>query len=175
MAKPRDVGSNPSGQHIPSKNMNIQTATGAAYALISEHEGTFLKCYLCPAGVPTIGTGHTGPDVKIGMTITLAQAEAFLHEDVKEAEASIRSLVKVPLNQNQFDALVSFVFNLGETALKSSTLLRYLNARNYKAAAQEFGKWVYAKDKSGKLVTLPGLVKRRKQEADLFASPVGIS
>lgn len=155
--------------------MNIQTATGAAYALIREHEGLRLDCYLCPAGVPTIGYGHTGPGVAMGSRIDLARAEQLLIGDIHEAEESIRKLVKVPLNENQFNALVSFVFNLGETALRSSTLLRYINARNYKAAALEFGKWVYAKDKSGKLVTLPGLVRRRKQEADLFASPVGIS
>lgn len=155
--------------------MNIQTASGAAYALIREHEGLRLDCYLCPAGVPTIGYGHTGSGVAMGNRIDLAKAEQLLIGDIHEAEESIRKLVKVPLNQNQFNALVSFVFNLGETALKSSTMLRYINAGNYRSAAGEFAKWVYAKDKTGKPVKLPGLVKRRAQEAELFASPVGIS
>jgi GH24 family phage-related lysozyme (muramidase) len=87
-------------------------------------------------------------------------------EDLKVFESAVRRLVTVPLNQNQFDALVSFVFNVGEGAFKDSTLLRLLNSGNYKAASAQFGKWVYA----GKQV-LPGLVARRESEYQLFVKP----
>jgi lysozyme len=97
------------------------------------------------------------------MKIDYTKADSLLLEDLKRFESAIRQLVKVPLNQNQFDALVSFTFNVGEGAFKGSTLLKLLNAGNYNAAAAQFGKWVYA----GKKV-LPGLVARREAEYQLF-------
>ena len=133
--------------------------------LIKEAEGLRLESYLCPAGIPTIGYGHTGPDIKLGMTCTLQQAEEWLHDDYCEAVVLVRRSVGVPLSDNQLDALASFVFNLGIGRLKTSTLLKKLNSWDYKGAAAEFDKWVYGSGKK-----LPGLVKRRAAERKLFES-----
>ena len=130
--------------------------------LIKQFEGCKLKAYLCPAGVWTIGYGHTAT-AKQGMTITQAKAVELLKSDLARFEASVNAYVKVPINQNQFDALVSFSFNVGSGALKSSTLLRKLNARDYNGAAEEFKRW----NKAGGKV-LAGLVKRREAERALF-------
>lgn len=98
------------------------------------------------------------------MEITPATAEALLKSDLTDAEYAVHSNVKVPLTDNQFSALVSFVFNLGAGSLKKSTLLRLLNAGDYRGAEAEFVKWNRA---GGKV--LPGLTKRREAEANLFA------
>lgn len=133
--------------------------------LIKRWEGCRTNAYRCPAGVWTIGYGHT-KTVTPGMMISHTQADNLLLEDLKEFESAVRRLVTVPLNQNQFDALVSFTFNVGVGALQGSTLLKLLNAGNYTAAAQQFNKWVRA----GKQV-LPGLVARREDEYQLFIKP----
>lgn len=130
--------------------------------LIKGHEGLRLESYLCPAGVPTIGYGHTR-GVEMGLTCTEAQADAWLLEDLQPAERGVRELVRVPLTQGQYDALVSFVFNLGVGAFTGSRLLGLLNARDYVGAGGEFPRWVHA----GKKV-LPGLVTRRAAERDMF-------
>lgn len=144
----------------------------AALALIKEFEGLRLNAYPDPAhgwSVPTIGYGHTSaagaPIVRRGMTITATEAEDILRRDLGQFEAAVRSLVKVPLTENQFGALVSFTFNLGAGNLKSSTLLRKLNAGDYVGASDEFGRWVKAGGK-----TLSGLVRRREAERQLFSS-----
>lgn len=131
-------------------------------ALIRQFEGLRLSAYRCPAGIPTIGYGTTA-GVKMGDTITKERAEELLREDVKRFEAQVLRLVKVPLTQGQFDALVSFVYNLGAGNLSNSTLLRLLNAGDYKGAAAQFDRWVYASGKK-----LSGLVKRRAAERALF-------
>lgn len=133
-----------------------------AKALIREFEGLRLEAYRCPAGVLTIGYGHTS-NVKEGMSITEAEAEQLLNTDVESAAAQVKFAVKVELNANQLDALIDFVFNLGIGNLRSSTLLKKLNTGDYSGAAEEFSKWVY----SGKTV-LPGLVRRREIEKQLF-------
>jgi lysozyme len=133
--------------------------------LIKEFEGEELTAYLCPAGVWTIGVGHTGDDVKSGLTISAAQSEALLRKDLTRFEKGVSRLVKVPLTQHQFDALVSFAFNLGLGALGRSTLLRLLNAGDYEGAADQFKRW----NKAGGRV-LAGLVRRRAAEAALFRS-----
>ena len=130
--------------------------------IIKKWEGLRLKAYLCPAGVPTIGYGHTY-NVKMGQTISVAQAELFLDHDYQDAEEQVLSLVKVPLTENQLGALTSFVFNLGVGNLRISTLLRKLNLGDYRGAAEEFNKWVFAGGKK-----LNGLVKRRAEERELF-------
>jgi lysozyme len=132
--------------------------------LIRDAEGDRLAAYYCPAGILTIGVGHTGPDVKHGMKITQAQSDALLAADLAKFEKAVARNVKVPLTQNQFDALVSFTYNLGEGNLRSSTLLKRVNAGDFTAAAAEFSKW----DKAGGRV-LAGLTKRRAAEAALFA------
>ena len=130
--------------------------------IIKKWEGLRLKAYLCPAGVPTIGYGHTY-NVKMGQTISVAQAELFLDHDYQNAEEQVLSLVKVPLTENQLGALTSFVFNLGSGNLSRSTLLKKLNLGDYRGAAEEFNKWVFAGGKK-----LNGLVKRRAEERELF-------
>lgn len=132
--------------------------------LIKKHEDLRLTSYLCPAGKWTIGYGHTR-GVTSGMSINEAEAELFLKDDVREAEDAVNRYVKVPLTQGQFDALVSFVFNLGVGNLLRSTLLRMINLRRYRRAATEFLRWVYGGGKK-----LGGLIRRRKHEKNLFES-----
>jgi len=133
----------------------------------------FLTAYLCPAGVPTIGYGHTRTVtesmVDESRTITITEAERLLIQDVSEFEDAIDSLVKAPISHNQRAALVSFAFNVGKTAFSKSTMLKKLNARDYAGAAAEFSKW----NKGGGRV-LPGLVKRRAAEMALFLKDVGM-
>jgi lysozyme len=136
--------------------------------LIKFFEGCKLTAYLCPAGIPTIGYGHTGTDVTqadVGKkTITKEQAEALLISDLPKYEKGVTNNVKSVINQNQFDALVSFVYNLGEGNFKSSTLLKKINANpNDATIRNEFNKWINSNGKP-----LSGLVIRRKQEADLY-------
>lgn len=130
--------------------------------LIKHMEGLRLQAYQCSAGVWTVGYGHTA-DVRSGDVIDEAQAVLFLLEDIAESENAVTCLVKVPLKQNQFDALVSFVFNLGIGNFAASTLLRKLNAGDYTGAADEFLRWVHA---GGNF--LPGLARRREAERSLF-------
>ncbi|MFC5358039.1 lysozyme [Azospirillum himalayense] len=137
-----------------------------ALALVRHFEGLYLSAYLCPAGVPTIGYGHTA-GVRMGQTIDGLQAEVFLRADMADAARDVDRLVKVLLTDQQRGALASFVFNLGAGALQSSTLLRLLNQGDYAGAAKEFPKWVYA-TVDGIKTQLPGLVKRRAAEAKLF-------
>ena len=137
-------------------------------SLIKSFEGLKLDSYICPAGVPTIGYGTTkinGQAVKVPSTITESQANEFLQTDVKTFEQAVNSAVTVPITQNQFDALVSFTYNLGPGNLRSSTLLKKLNAKDYAGAADEFPKW----NKSGGK-ELAGLTRRRNAERDLFLS-----
>lgn len=134
--------------------------------LIKEFEGIKTKAYKCPAGVWTIGYGHT-KGVKKGDTCTMAQAIEFLKEDLRIFECAINDLVKVELNQNQFDALVSFTFNVGVGAFQDSTMRKFLNEGHFPLAAGQFDRWVYAKS-----VKLEGLVRRRAAEKELFLSPV---
>lgn len=139
----------------------------AGLALLRKHEGLRLKAYPDPAsgGDPwTIGYGHTR-GVKRGDQITLEQAEAFLREDAAEAENAVLRLVERPLTQGQHDALISFVFNVGEGNFAKSTLLKLINAGEMSRAADEFSKWTLAAGKR-----MPGLVKRRSEERHMFLS-----
>ena len=133
--------------------------------LIKKFEGCSLKAYKCPAGIWTIGYGHTS-GVKEGQTITKKEAEAYLKQDLTTFETFVSNLVTVAINQNQFDALVSFCYNLGPGNLRSSTLLKRINAGDFNGAAEQFDRWVYAGGKK-----LPGLVKRRAAEKALFLQP----
>jgi lysozyme len=132
-------------------------------ALIKSFEGCKLQAYQDSVGVWTIGYGHTGPDVTPGKVISQGEADLFLDWDLQWVNKCIRESVKVPLNQNQWDALGSFIFNLGGTKFRKSTLLLKLNLKDYGGAADEFLKW----DKAGGNV-LPGLTRRRKAERELF-------
>ena len=130
--------------------------------LIRHFEGCCLDAYLCPAGVWTIGYGHTA-DVKEGDSIDQEAAEAFLIEDLEKFEQAVTRLVEVPLTQQQFDALVSWTFNLGAGNLAESTLLRKLNNYQYAEVPEQMMRWVRA---GGQV--LEGLVRRRAAEAALF-------
>ncbi|MDR0941664.1 MAG: lysozyme [Bacteroidales bacterium] len=135
--------------------------------LIKQFEGCELKAYICPAGVLTIGYGHTGSDVKQSMVITESQATEVLRKDVAKFETGVSTITSgTDLNQNQFDALVSFAFNSGLNALKSSTLLRKVMAKpSDKTIALEFARW----NKSGGKI-LPCLTTRRYAESKLYFS-----
>jgi GH24 family phage-related lysozyme (muramidase) len=137
--------------------------------LIKKFEGIRLTAYVCPAGVLTIGYGHTGPDVQPGMRITEEEAERLLWADTESAQQTVSSFVSVKLNQNEYDALVSFTFNVGPTAFVNSTMLRLLNhGADRKVVAGEFGRWV----KAGSDEVIPGLVRRREEEKKLFLEKV---
>lgn len=136
----------------------------SALNLIKQAEGLRNTAYKCPAGVWTIGYGHTS-GVRKGMRCTETQAEVWLMDDLRESEQAVDYLVKVPLTDNQRGALVSFVFNVGAGNFASSTLLRKLNAGDYAGAADEFAHW----NKAGGKV-LAGLTRRRAAEAELFSA-----
>lgn len=139
-------------------------------AIIKESESCHLRAYLCPAGLWTIGWGsiryEDGRRVEEGDVITQDEADRELAYDVGDSERIISRYVRVPLNQNQFDALVSFVYNIGAPNFVGSSLLRILNAGNYAFAAEQFNRWVYANRQK-----LNGLVTRRARERDLFLAP----
>ena len=139
----------------------------AGIALIKEFEGLRLEPYHCSAGVLTIGYGSTGAHVVAGKAITEAEAEALLVKDLARFEAGVSELITKPLTQGQFDALVSFSFNLGCGALEESTLRRRLNAGEDPNTVfpQELPKWVKAGGQA-----LPGLVRRREAEVKLATS-----
>jgi lysozyme len=134
--------------------------------LTKHFEGLRLKAYLDGGGVPTIGYGHTNK-VKMGDVWTAQTAEQMLRVDVADSEYAVNRLVKVEINQDQFDALVDFVFNLGEHAFETSTLLRKLNAGDVKGASAEFPRW--NKDNG---VVVKGLTARRVAEQAMFNSLV---
>lgn len=144
-------------------------------SLIKEFEGFRGKAYLCPAGVPTIGYGSTNgvtmDDVRRGRTITKAQAEKLLIEQLEEYERGVEAACKVEPNQHQFDALVSFAYNVGVSAMRGSSVIKAHNRGDFNAAARAFGLWTKARV-NGKLTELPGLVRRRAAEAALYLEPV---
>ena len=141
-------------------------------SMIERFEGCLLKSSNKLDGVWTIGYGQTGSyygkRVRRGMTTTKAEAHAWLRDhSIKTYEDAVTQAVKMPLNQNQFDALVSFTYNVGVGALKQSTALRKLNAGDYAGAADALTMWTKRKGK-----VLAGLVRRRKEERALFLTPV---
>lgn len=149
-------------------------------ALIKKYEGCRLKAYKCPAGVLTIGYGHTN-NVRLDDVLTQDEAEKLLDIDIKIKENELNKLIKVPVTQNQYDALISLLFNIGVGNFRTSTLLRLLNQKNYKGAGERFllvnnsaktkedkyrGSFVFDNRKK----VLDGLVKRRAEEKELFLS-----
>lgn len=131
------------------------TLSVAGLAGISLHEGRVLHAYKDPVGVVTICDGHT-KTAKMGQRVDHATCDRLLKEDTREAQQAVRDLVKVPLTQRQYDELVDFVFNVGVTNFRNSTLLKHINAGRCYAAGAEFPKWDKAKGR-----VLPGLTKRR--------------
>jgi lysozyme len=138
-------------------------------ALLKKFEGCKLSSYRCPANVCTIGYGHTSaagaPAVTDGMKITQAQADDILRRDLVKYETAVHNMVQQSLTQHQFDVLVDFAYNAGVGALKSSTLLKKINAGDFDAVPTELMKWT----KGGGKV-LPGLVRRRQAEAAWWTS-----
>jgi lysozyme len=147
--------------------LKLSPAGAAMIQAYEDSHGPALTAFKpTPNDVWTIGWGHT-QGVYEGMTCTAEQAQAWFLQDMAWAQAAVLGAVTVPLNQNQFDALVSFTENEGATSFEESTLLRLLNAGDYDGAAAQFGRWIHQKGR-----VLPGLVARRQQEAALFTAPI---
>lgn len=161
------------------KDVKDLDVTDKAIELIKSHEGLystsptqlkmaskghtgFIYAYKDPVNIPTIGYGHTS-GVFMNQKITMKQVNDFLNQDLNNAANGVKNLVKVEITQNMFDALVSFVFNLGVGRLQSSTLLKKLNAGKYDEAAEQILRW----NKAGGQI-LAGLTKRRQDEYNLF-------
>lgn len=141
-------------------------------ALMKQWEGLKLNAYRCPAGVLTIGYGHTGKDVVAGLKITRERAEELFESDIAKFERTLDKQINADkvqtLTQGQYDALLSFAYNVGMANLKSSTLWRKVKANpNDASIGNEFRRWVWATTSKGK-VQLPGLIKRRAKEAEVY-------
>lgn len=147
---------------IPRKTIGAGFA--AALSLVAYFEGERLAAYYDPVGIPTVCFGHTAT-AKIGQTKTREECRDLLAEDLYKSWAAVDRHAKVPLTDGQRAAFSSFVYNVGEGAFASSTLLRKLNAGDYVGACNELPRWVYAKG-----IKLPGLVKRREAERQLCLS-----
>lgn len=146
---------------IPSEN---------AFKLAQKFEGCELTCYADPTGLATIGFGNTSTVLQsdIGIkTIPMPVAVQLLCDDMKNAGQWVNELIVSQLNQNQFDSLCDFVFNLGAHHFQNSTLLQYLNTNRFEDAANEFDKWIYAGG-----VIENGLIARRAAEKELFLEAV---
>jgi len=150
-------------QKFGGTNMNISQE---GLSLIKKFEGCKLESYKCAAGVWTIGFGSTS-GVEEGMEISQERADMLLLEDVKVFEEAVNNLVEVDLEQNQFDALVAWTFNLGSTNLKNSTLLKVLNDKNYEGVPEQIKRWNKA-TVDGERQVLEGLIRRREAESLLF-------
>lgn len=147
-------------------NTPTDAALERACDIIKQFEGCKLTAYLCPAGVPTIGWGSTGPDIKLGMTWTQEQADERLERDVKRFYDGVVQLVTAKATPNQTAACTSLSYNIGLGNFRASTVLRKLNEGDIAAAADAFRMW----NKGGGKV-LPGLVARREAERTLFLTP----
>lgn len=146
------------------KNLSEQ-----GYIFLKDREMLRLEAYKDSAGIWTVGWGHTGPNIASSTKWNQQQAEDAIHNDVKWAERAVNKLVRVPLMQCQFDALVALVFNIGETAFKTSTLLERLNDRDFeRATKEEWPRWNKVHSSRNTLVVNRGLTARRAAEVQLF-------
>lgn len=147
----------------------MQTAPFSSYdpmsaaPFVAQFEGLELKAYRCPAGIWTIGYGHTGPDVHEGQVITKDEALALLGKDLTSHVLQASGYIAVDVTQNQFIALTSFIYNIGVGAFRDSTLLKLLNRGDIQGAADQFLLW----NKAGGKV-LAGLTRRREAERSMF-------
>jgi GH24 family phage-related lysozyme (muramidase) len=167
-------GSRESGEEIGDPNKDL-TTSHKGLEFITEFEGVVLDLYNDSVGHCTIGIGHlvhygpcNGTEEEFINGITLTDAYELLGTDLNSYEASVRNNVSVPLTQEQFDALVSFTYNIGINNFESSDLLILLNQGDFASIPSELNRWVKARDQSGNLLTLPGLVRRRQREGVLF-------
>lgn len=124
--------------------------SSAGLKALMDREGVRLMAYKDTKGIWTIGVGHTGPEVKQGLSWTTEQVMDALQTDVSYAESAVNSGVKVKLTQNQFDALVSFTFNVGAGAFLKSTMLKFINKNDFEGAAQQFNRWVIPPEVTGR-------------------------
>jgi lysozyme len=150
--------------------MNNPTTSAKGRAFIKGYEKLRLIAYPDPGtgGAPyTLGWGQTGPNIKKGSTCTKEEADAWFDAHVAKCEAAIAKYITVPLNQNQFDALVSWLYNCGEDIARTSTLTKKLNLGDFLGASQEFPRWNH----SGGHI-LDGLTTRREAEQMVFLTPV---
>jgi lysozyme len=136
-------------------------------ALVKDFEGCKLKAYKCPAGIWTIGYGHTGPDVKPTSKISQAQANALLSADLSKAGEAVSAACQRDPNPNQLAAMTSLAFNIGRGAFEKSTVLKAHNRGDTTSAGRAFMMWNKARV-NGKLVEMPGLVSRRARESALY-------
>ena len=143
--------------------IGLRAISPKARARLRTLEGERLTTYLCSAGKPTIGVGHTGSDVRMGMTITAEESDRLLTRDLVRFERCVGLAVKVPLTQNQFDALVIFAFNVGEEAFRKSTLLKKLNHGGYADVPAQLLRWVHVAGEPNK-----GLENRRNAEIAIW-------
>ena len=135
----------------------------AGLVLTKAFEGLRLKAYQDPAGIWTVGYGHTGRDVRPGRLVSEFEAEVLLRADLRDAIACVNRAVEVEIEQHQFDALVDFCYNTGRGNFERSSLLGKLNLEDFAGAAVQFGLWVNVDQKP-----VPGLVRRRAAEAAMF-------
>ena len=147
-----------------------------AASLVKEFEGLCLEAYLCPAGVPTIGYGHTA-GVRLGTRISAEQADRYLTLDLEHTARVLRPAVKVPVSHGEFIGLLSFAFNVGAHNAAGSSVIKFLNAGKPEAAARAFLLWnkitkyeTVDGEKVKRLVESKGLTNRRKAEAEAFLS-----
>ena len=156
----------------------MQMTQGGLDNLLKKFEGCKLKAYRCPAGVCTIGYGHTAaaglPTVIDNMTITQAQADEILKRDLVKYETAVRDMVHVDLTQNQFDVLVDFAYNAGVGALEKSTLLKKVNAAQFSDVPTELMKWTKGKIPGKGMQVLPGLLRRRQAESAWWTADLPI-
>lgn len=156
--------------HPDNRNLKISKD---GLNLIKKWEGWYPKAYKDPVGIWTIGWGTTGAEAYPGRVITKKTGEAFLKKDLEDDEETVKRLVSVPLNQNQFDALVSFVYNCGSGNFSRSTLRKLINRSNFVGATAQFGRWNRARSRdTNEWMVLKGLTNRRKDEAELFSKPL---
>ena len=147
--------------------MNNFTYSIEGIALTTSFEGLRLTAYFDIAGTPTIGYGHTGPDVHPGMSINMQEAKGLLLKDIQWAVEAVNRLVTVEINQNQFDALVDFAFNVGIGHFEESTLLRLINQGQITDAASQFDLWRYV----GNTISA-AIERRRAAEQEHFLKPM---
>jgi lysozyme len=145
----------------------MMQTSDAGIALIKEFEGFSAVPYKCPANKMTVGFGHVIQPGELCDEVTEETALELLKDDLQEAEQAVNELVTVPLNQNQFDALVSFTFNLGRGKLEVSTLLAKLNLGDYQGASAQITRWRYIGNTPSN-----GLSHRREAERSLFDKPI---
>ena len=150
--------------------VGLLALSAAGGAFLATKEGTVQRTYLDSIGVPTVCTGHTGKEVKLGQYFTLEECAAILRVDVGSASYAIKQAIKVPLYQYEFDALVSFCFNVGNANCTSSTMFKLINQGKYEQAGQEFTRWRFAggKDCYVRANNCYGVYTRRLDEANVW-------